>query len=590
MLRTDGASYIVLGISHSHDAGAVIIADGEIIAAVNEERFTRHKQQMGFPQLSILEVLRLSGLEAKRIDSVAIAGKHLASYPTTRNDLAEEDGSYRKEVAVAELLHSLPGAKRIFSVRWLTDLFRLLSRLAGLSNLRRIEGELRALGISAPVRTFDHHDCHLASAYFTSGHETCLVFSNDGFGDALSGKVALGKAGKLRELSRTPFASSVGILYGFATDLCGFPRIHHAGKTTGLAARGDWRKTIDVFRRAMQFDPRTGGFESPLGVFRLGYRQLKEELAGATREDIAAGVQKLTEELLLEQLQHFRSETGSDHIAVAGGVYANVRANQVLAEAGIKSLYIFPNMGDGGLAAGAAYLDWSERGKIRVAPLTNAYLGGGIDQLRVEDSLRKAGLQFYRSDSLAEDIARHLAESRIIARCSGPMEYGPRALGNRSILYSATDPSANDWLNARLGRSEFMPFAPVLRDVDAPAMIDSDRTPTILAEQFMTVTYRASERCSREAPACVHVDGTLRAQVLRRETNPEYYDILTEYNRLTGLSILVNTSFNMHEEPIVCSADDAIRAFTASGLDLLVLGEFIAKHPNSSVQLPSVDR
>lgn len=574
---------IVLGITLSHDAGAALVIGGRIAAAVNEERLTRRKQQMGFPGGSIRECLRLAGVAPSAVTRVAVGARHLASYPTTRNDLAEEDGSYRGMVALAEFINRLPLGKQLISSQWGTDTFRLLSRIAGHPQKAVLSRQLAQLGITAPLFAYDHHDCHVASAYYSSGMQTCLVLSNDGFGDALCAKVSLGQNGQLKELSRISFASSLGILYGFATALCGFPKIHHAGKTTGLAARGDWRATIEIFRDALRFDERTGRYQTRLGVFRLGYDRLKRDLAGFSREDIAAGAQKHCEEILLAQMRHFRKRTGTDHVALVGGVHANVRANQLLAEEpGLKSLYVFPNMGDGGLAAGAALLDWSRsHPSAEIARLESAYLGPDIDPDDAETRLRAEGLEYYRPDNMVAAVAELLAAEHIVARCDGPMEFGPRALGNRSILYAATDPSANDWLNARLGRSEFMPFAPVMRDVDADDMIEGDRSVTYWSEQFMTVTFQATERCKRESPACVHVDGTLRPQIIRRHVNAAYYDILTEYKKRTGLSVLVNTSFNMHEEPIVCSAEDAIRAFVQSGLDNLVLGPFIARHPQS---------
>jgi carbamoyltransferase len=207
--------------------------------------------------------------------------------------------------------------------------------------------------------------------------------------------------------------------------------------------------------------------------------------------------------------------------------------------------------------------------------LPSLYLGPQWSEPQLADVLAKKGLAYERPVQLARGIAALLAEGRIIARFDGRMEYGPRALGNRSILYRATDPSANDWLNTQLGRSEFMPFAPVLRDVDAPRLIEGYGPVTAHAAKFMTITHQATEACQKEAPACVHVDGTMRPQVIQRADNPEYYDILTEYHALTGRSVLVNTSFNMHEEPIVCSPDDALRAFESSNLDHLVLGPFL---------------
>jgi carbamoyltransferase len=237
-------------------------------------------------------------------------------------------------------------------------------------------------------------------------------------------------------------------------------------------------------------------------------------------------------------------------------------------------------MGDGGLALGAAFLDWVQRepSQARAGVLDDVYLGPGYSEHEIADALRADGVAFDRPADLAAEIAAHLQRDRIVARFDGRMEYGPRALGNRSILYPATHPEVNTWLNRQLRRTEFMPFAPVIREKDASAFLERFDARTATTAEYMTITYDVTDRCKREAPAIVHVDGTARPQVLRREVNPEYYAILDHYHRLTGLSVLVNTSFNMHEEPIVCTPQDAIKAFFESELDVLVAGPFVVQN------------
>jgi carbamoyltransferase len=400
-----------------------------------------------------------------------------------------------------------------------------------------------------------------------------LIFSNDGFGDGLCAKVAVGINGQLRELSANSFYNSLGILYGYATDVCGFRRIWHAGKITGLAASGDWRATYKVFREAIGWNDKLGRYEVKIGLFRRAQNWLRERLKGAKREDVAAGIQRLTEELLTAQLRWYCDRTGLRDVAVSGGVHANVRANQRMAEAsGLTSFFVFPHMGDGGLPLGAAFL---AQGQSTPTRLTDLYLGPSWQESEIERIVRRRGITFDRPINMAGRAAELLAKGNILARCDGPAEYGPRALGNRSILYRATDKTANDWLNAQLGRSEFMPFAPVLRDVDAARMIAGYGNATAYTARFMTITFYASEACKREAPACVHLDGTMRPQIIERHVNPGYYDILSEYHALTGHSVLVNTSFNMHEEPIVSSPEEALQAFENSSLDYLILGPFL---------------
>jgi carbamoyltransferase len=245
-------------------------------------------------------------------------------------------------------------------------------------------------------------------------------------------------------------------------------------------------------------------------------------------------------------------------------------------------------MGDGGLAAGAAWLAWaaSPTGNVTSIParLEHVYLGPDIDERHAGDAFHKQGLTPYRPDNMADAVAQRLAVNKIVARAAGAMEYGPRALGNRSILYSATDASVNKWLNKQLRRTEFMPFAPVCQDVDATQFFKNLGPTTAYSAEFMTVTYDVTSRCAAEAPAVVHIDGTARPQIVRRNVNADYYDILTQYKCRTGQSLLVNTSFNMHEEPIVCTATEAITAFFESDVDSLVLGPFMLDNPLRSQQ------
>jgi carbamoyltransferase len=237
-------------------------------------------------------------------------------------------------------------------------------------------------------------------------------------------------------------------------------------------------------------------------------------------------------------------------------------------------------MGDGGLALGAAYLAQAAvyPDETRPAVLDDVYLGPSYPEAAVAKCLRDAGVAFTRPENLAARVAAHLRDDKIVARCDGRMEYGPRALGNRSIMYPATKPEVNKWLNQQLKRTEFMPFAPVIRASDATAFFERINCKTAHTAEFMTITFDVTARCKREAPAVVHIDGTARPQVLRREVNPDYYDILDEYHKLTGLSVLVNTSFNIHEEPIVCTPRDALKAFYESNLDVMVLGPFLLEN------------
>lgn len=580
----------ILGMSASHDTGAVVLRDGELVAAINEERLTRVKQAVGAPLLAVPAVLECAGISATEIDAVALCGRIALGDMPVNSDLSLADGSVSGAQRLAEMIDALPGGPAIMRSKLAVGAYRALMPHVPQARVAEVRELLRRLGVRSEVagrlRRFDHHDAHLASAYYAGGEADCLVISNDAFGDGLCSKVAVGRAGRLTVIAQNSFPNSLGCYYSYATSLCGFQKGHHAGKTTGLAAFGNPERTIEVFRRLIGWDAKAGAYVNRGPIFGRALRRMKDELAGFSREDIAAGMQRHTQDLLVAMVRHFMALTGLRKVVLVGGLHANVRANQCIAEIeNLERLFVYPNMGDGGLAAGSAWLAWTEaqHGQIAMPPrLEHVYLGSDISHEDAAVALRSANLPVGEPSNLARAVAERLAASRIVARASGAMEFGPRALGNRSILYGAADRSVNKWLNDRLKRTEFMPFAPVCRDVDANEFFKNVTPATSHTAEFMTITYDATERCMQEAPAVVHVDGTARPQIVRREVNPEYYDILTEYNRLTGLSVLVNTSFNMHEEPIVRTADEAVAAFLESRIDSLALGPFLTDNPRSA--------
>jgi carbamoyltransferase len=365
--------------------------------------------------------------------------------------------------------------------------------------------------------------------------------------------------------------------------LCGFRAQKHEGKITGLAAYGE-PEYIDVLRRFITYRDGT-----TVNTGKVFYWSAVDELTRAlprnfSRENLAASVQQLLEEVSTAYVNHWVARTGCGDLAVAGGVFANVKLNQRIHELpAVRSLFIHPGMGDEGLALGAGYAVSADiaraRGTtLRSRRLNDVYLGPEYGDADVERAVADAGLEAEHSPEVGRRTAELLAQGRVVARVGGRMEYGPRALGNRSVLYQPTDPRVNDWLNKQLRRTEFMPFAPVtLAESADDCYLDLDGVRQ--SAEFMTVTFACTPWLREHCPAVVHVDGTARPQLIRREQNPEYYDILDEYRKLTGLPVLVNTSFNMHEEPIVCTPRDAIRAFVDSGLDYLLLGRTLVRSP-----------
>lgn len=571
---------IVIGICMSHDAGVAVIKNGIVLAAINEERYSRVKAATGFPEKSLKEIIKLAKIEPKDINKIAIAGYSLGASPPTNNDFSYANGRYSISQVLTEFIDRIPLIRKILFTLWFGDFHKELQHFLGKSKILHLKGKLAKLGFVAPIEIYDHHDCHLASAYFPSGMEECLVISNDGFGDNICSKVAIGSKGKLKTITRNSMFHSIGVYYNYVTNFCGFKKEHHAGKTTGLAAYGDSNLSIEYFRKRLVWDKNKGLYKNTGYIFRNVIRELNQVFNGVAREHVAAGIQKHIESILVQMISYYIDKTGIKKVAVAGGVHANVRVNQRISEIpGIERLFIFQNMGDGGLALGAAYLAaHSLDNNVIPYRMESVYLGSSFSDEECLNAIQSANIVYSKPISIAVEVAKHLKENKIVARCDGSMEYGPRSLGNRSILYPAVNKDVNLWLNKQLNRTEFMPFAPVVRDVDSKDFFMNVSEVNTFSAQFMTLAFEATERCKNEAPATVHIDGSARPQILRREINPGYYDILTEYKKITGLSILVNTSFNMHEEPIVCSPDEAIKAFFKSDLDILILGPYLIEN------------
>jgi carbamoyltransferase len=295
-----------------------------------------------------------------------------------------------------------------------------------------------------------------------------------------------------------------------------------------------------------------------------------------TREEVASALQTQLERAVTAMVQYWVEQTGIGHIAVAGGTFANVKLNQRIAQLPVvQSLWVYPNMGDGGLAAGAAMVG----GKVAPHRMETAYLGPEPDMRAMAGALSRAGLKRTKPRNMANAVAKLLTAGKVVAHFNGPMEWGPRALGNRSLLVRPDDPRINDWLNARLSRTEFMPFAPIVCAEDAPEFfLGLDKAPE--AARFMTVCFDCTDSFKKQAAGVVHVDGTARPQVLHADDNPRLHSILQAFKKQSGLSSLVNTSFNLHEEPIVCTPNDAVRAWREGQLDALSVGPFLVTRPD----------
>jgi carbamoyltransferase len=421
----------------------------------------------------------------------------------------------------------------------------------------------------------EHHQSHAANAYYTSGFDEALIVTLDGYGSGLAGSASVGRGGVIERLHGVDYPHSLGTFYESVTSGLGFKPSRHEGKIVGLAAYGDPAVLRDVL--LARFDVEPGNFRIRESNNLYFARMLAAEFP---KIDVAAAYQHVLEVVATGYIAHYLEKTGLTKVVLSGGVVANVKLNQRIREIpGVEAIFIHPNMGDGGCGTGAALLEFVGAPALR-EPLADVYLGPGYSDAQVKEALQRAQLPFDSYAPIEPKIAQLIAAGKVVARFNGRMEYGPRALGNRSILYHAREPEVNQWLNQRLGRTEFMPFAPATLFEHRHACY-RNVAGAESAARFMTITFDCTEFMRRESPAAVHVDGTARPQLVSADSNPSFHRILTEYHALTGLPSVINTSFNMHEEPIVCSPDDAIRAFLQGNLDYLAMGDCLVAHPSS---------
>jgi carbamoyltransferase len=563
---------IILGINAGHDAGAAIIKDGKVISAINEERLNRKKMYWGEPYLSINEVIRIAGIKAEEIDYIAIAG------------ITQGGGVSKsfKEVSLMKKMADFISLVPFFRTHLVKNIYKIV-----FSKLRKEEGinnYLAEKNIKAPIKFIEHHYAHAASAYYCSNfsaqqEKDVMVVTLDSAGDGLCSTISIIENGKIIRKNESIFFNSPSSIYSYVTYNLGFKYLHHEGKITGLAAYGDYTKTIDVFRKIISYDKDKLEFKCKIGSWgRPAAKKLHLLLQGYKREDIAAGVQKMIEEVVSGYINDACIKYGKKIVCLAGGVFANVKLNQVIFELPVvEDVYIHQNMGDGGTAVGSALACYADlnRGFSPIC-LKHAYLGSEFNNDEIMKVLQSySNIKYDYYDNIQKKIAELLAEGKIIARFCGAMEYGPRALGHRSILYKVDDKTINDWLNKKLQRTEFMPFAPIILKSEAYRYFKKFEENKSWAANFMTITYNTTTECDNKAPAITHIDHTARPQLVNKEDNTDSFDILTYYYGITDIPILINTSFNMHEEPIVCTPDDAIRAYQKSGLEILAIGNYI---------------
>ena len=590
----------VLGLSMEHDASAAVARDGELVAAISEERLSRKKGQWGFPWRAIDECLKLAGIGREQVDCFCVALNKIPAHYFRRPTWAREtrEAFYRAKrdlqgrpqeitLSVNDFVDEVRRHKRL-----LVDLFR--------------EEVFRKEGFKNAKLVFtDHHHTHAVTAWYYSGFNDALVLTIDCVGASfvndyeklhdlvslqhahmvpLSHSISRAQNGRIIRESQSDLSGSPGNFYGIVTQSLGFISPRHEGKVTGLAAWGQDTTLDGPFQKVLQLSPSKTYFQTVLtsrvspNLSEEKHHFIKSVIKGHTRENVAGAAQRTLEKAVVEHVREFARRTGLRKVACAGGVFGNVKLNQHIMELPeVDEVFVFPAMSDAGLAAGAALMPSITAGAaVKPRRLKDVFFGPGYTNHEIKRILDKSKYKYRQmvAGERARLIAQLVADGKIVGLFQGRMEYGPRALGNRTILANPTDPQINDWLNKRLSRSEFMPFAPSVLVEACPDIFEHFPKGAYTAK-FMTITYMVKEKWRPRIRAVVHIDGTARPQAVSREDNPRYYDIIKEYEKITGLPVVLNTSFNVHEEPIICKPEEALRALKEGRVDLLVLEDFL---------------
>jgi carbamoyltransferase len=571
----------IIGINAYHgDASAAIIKDGRLIAAVEEERFNRIKHCAGFPEHSIRYCLEAAGVRLEEVDHVGISRDPSAHL-------------HKKILYAAQRLGVFRQAK---------------NRLANTAKVRDLREELaRVFGVSkrslrARFHNVEHHLAHLASCFFVSPFERAALLSIDGFGDFISTMWAMGTENSIAVLGQVEYPHSTGIVYTATTQFLGFPHYGDEGKVMGLAPYGQPR-FIDQFREIIRTEER-GQFRLQLDYFRhhaegvemswdqgspvIG-RTFSDQFVktfGPAREpgapltdrerDIAASLQLRLEEIAFHVLNHLHEQTGLTDLGLAGGVaYNSVMNGKILLNTPFTRIFVQPAAGDSGTALGVCYhLHNQVLKQQRGEAMIGAYTGPQFSDEEVLAALQQSRVEFegYTDDEVTKRAAHDIADGLVVGWFQGRMEFGPRALGNRSIVVDPRRAEMKDVLNQRIKKREpFRPFAPsILEEHVGEYFEQTHPAPTML------MVYQIKPEKREQVPAITHVDGTGRLQTVSRKLNQRYYQLISDFAELTGVPLVLNTSFN-ENEPVVCTPQQAIDCFLKTRMDALYLGNYAVR-------------
>lgn len=569
----------ILGINAYHgDSSACIYKDGQLIAASEEERFRRIKHWAGFPIEAIRFCLREAEISIEEVDHIAISRDPKANL----------------------------GKKALTALKNRLNLSNIINRVKNLKKAASIEEEfiehfnLKADELKAKFHNVEHHRSHLASAFFASPFEESALLSIDGFGDFTSTMTGLGKGNKIEVLETVSYPHSVGVFYTTFTQWLGFPHYGDEYKVMGLAPYGQ-PTHLEQLRKVIKFKD-NGLFELDLKYFdhpskgvnmvweggipamdslyseallnEFGPARKADEPLSQDHKDWATSVQRITEELIYHLLTHLQQKTGSDAVCIAGGVAQNSVANgKILLKTPFKKVYIPPAGHDAGTCIGAALWVYNQLlDRPRTAPMLHGYLGSRFSNENIEELLKQKNISYQKleGEALFSKVTDCLINAGVVGWFQGRAEFGPRALGHRSIIADPRREDAKEILNTKIKRREsFRPFAPSILKQHIPHYFEQvDDVP------FMEKVFLIKEEQRFKIPAVTHVDGTGRLQSVEQAIEPKYYGLINNFYEKTGVPILLNTSFN-ENEPIVNTPEEALNCFLRTKMDMLVLEDIV---------------
>lgn len=576
----------ILGISPDHNASVALLKDDKVIACVSEERFNRIKNFFGIPKKSIDFCLKFAGIDPKDLDLIVVSSQVPPPLPEWGFEKKTSINTYK----FLKLVYSYLIDKVEWRLPYLRSINEIIYSLAsramkGSINEERIRKFQEALGVNKEKFVFvDHHLNHALTGlygapYLKEGIKELLIFTADAEGDGLAATVSAYKNDRLTRIGKTTQNNSVGIFYSAITNFLGMKPGEHEYKVMGLAPyapKDDTHRIFELMKDWIIVDKKNLRFKTIVNAhqfLKLCHLRLSERRF----DHIAAAAQKLLEERMLELIRAAINKTGIKTVIASGGVFMNVKLNKLIEEqSGVNRFFVFPSCGDESNAFGACYFGYKKINPKGIPyPIRDLYLGPSFIPEKITKVVRSLKqVKISTPKNIEHEIAQLLYKGEIIARFDDRSEWGARALGNRSILANPSNPKVVEIINKMIKNRDFwMPFAPIVLDED------KDKYLKYLSKSigyYMMMAYDTKEESRNDLVAAIHVyDKTARAQILIKEFNPKLWEIINHFKELTGKGVLLNTSFNIHGEPIVGSPEDAIDVLKRSGLKYLAMGPYL---------------